>query len=676
MAGLWAQEEGVPEFKLWSSNGHGDPYELRNCTRNSILGRDCIAKYELEEDEDDDLQGLVSSILDEGDDNESGFYKVGNTPNVNGIWSPKSLRDDDFQYSQSEETLPNFVRSSFIQSQVESNNESLFQRFSGIPANPYWPICVPNGDADDLNRHPKRSPPGLPIPQRGKQFPPQTRPSKYDVSSNMHLAYNCPVNDLPQINGVAQLQNKMSRPKRDLNESAMSAKRIGKNAQEHMNQLVSGLQSVLADESDQGRYGCFPSMEGKTEYPEDSILEHWKFPSQAMPMFREKQLEGEIWGQNVTPVSKHNNLQEIFMMVNENAEYCPQKSFSGTLNPPKQYQYFIERNQYLNPLSDYKIQSQMQKETKMRDNLREWPQTTARVAETKLRPHIDQLGSIERFQGDNIMDNWFIPPAYLDSYPRRFTQLPVKSQKDTNLLGKGPPVFTPIAWMNVNGGATPLYSHLKGSETPSGGGCCTDGDSAPATSLDENLEGFVTQFSFYLEECSEQLEYLEGERKKIGVLLAVSYPCEWTPPPTFSVGLPTKPARVDCLIVNQRKEQANVEWLLHKMERVCKVPLHTNVRLALNSHHLALSCVQVRRREELANSSKHQWRGAPLREDRDYFLSVMALKDLTMTTKKLRTGIWCALQTTLPIPIRRPEDLPDASREEIHTESSPDPFTL
>lgn len=36
-------------------------------------------------------------------------------------------------------------------------------------------------------------------------------------------------------------------------------------------------------------------------------------------------------------------------------------------------------------------------------------------------------------------------------------------------------------------------------------------------------------------------------------------------------------------------------------------------------------------------------------------LMVMALQDLAATTRRLRTALWCALQMTLPRPIRTPE---------------------
>ncbi|XP_061604698.1 uncharacterized protein moto [Phyllopteryx taeniolatus] len=707
--GFHPQEKGVAEFKLWSPNGHSDPYELRNCALNSVKSRKNTVKNEIEEEVD--LQFLVSNILDEGNDTQSGFYNWRNPPLVNSLWCSKTLREDFLQYSQAEDTLPNCVPSeAFIESEVESINEQFLKKLTGISDNPHWHIGVPNGDSDSFDSHYKILPPGLPIPKMASHFPPQTPQRKYDLSADSHPANH----DFPQISDIFQLQNKMSRPLFDIYGSRMSANPIGNNEQdmpEHMNQLVSGLQSLLSDEFDQGCYGCFPNMEGKTEYPEDSILEHWKFPSQAMPMLCEKQLEREFWGQNVKPAFKQNGFQEILGLENENAQYFPKiKPVSASLSLPNQYKKSINRNQYSNPgfkQRQSKMKPQRQKEKKMMSGcIEERPKTTARVAEMHRRAQVDHLGGTQRFNGENIMGNMqpFIPPAHLDTNPRSFTQLPVKPQKDTTPYGSGPAGMTPAGAVAGNG-ATALYSHLKGSEARNGGATCKDRDSALAASLETNPRGLMIQFYLHLDECSEQLSCLQGERKQIELILAKSFPGEWTPPAKYPPGLPLNPARINRLIVNQRQEQANVEWILYKMECECNVPLHANVRLVLNSHHQALSCVQARRGEELANASEQQGHGTPLSVDKDFTLLVIALKDLAVTTRKLRAGLWCALQMTVPTPTRRaedcpgtnrelcaalwhslsmtvptpvsgPEDHPDADREEIHTHSCPYTFTL
>ncbi|XP_019722093.1 uncharacterized protein moto [Hippocampus comes] len=673
-SGFSPQEEGVAEFKLWSPTAHSNPYELTNCALNSIKSRKTTEKHEIEEEVD--LQCLVSSILDEGDEIQSGFYNRGNPSPANGLWSPKTLKEDFLQYPgvEANDKLP-YSRPSdaFIRSQMVSRNERFLQKLSGISAHPHWPSSVRNGDRDSYGSHPNGLPPVLPIPKTANHLPPQTLESNHEPSADLYAANHRSFNNFPQISDAFQFQNKMSKPLCDHYESATSAKPIHDNQQdmpEHMNQLVSGLHSLLADESNQGRYGCFPNIERETEYPEDSILEQRKFPSQSMPMLREKQLEGEFWGRDIKPAFKRKDVQEPSWLGNGIAEYSPQlKPVSLSLNPPNQCPNIINRNQYSNLRSkqgQYKMKSLMQKETKMSGFFEERPQTVARVAETHGRPHVDHLGGMERFNGENIMGKNarpYRPPAHVDSGPTRFTQLPLKSQKDTTPHGSGPGM-TPAAGTTGNSAAA-LYSQLKGAETHNGGSTCKYGDSPLAALLQKNPEGVIIQFYLHLDECSEQLGYLEGERKKVEVILAKTFPGEWTPlsPLTHPPGLALHPTRIDSLIFNQRREQANVNWVLYNMEYLCNVPLHDTIHMALNNHHQALSCVQARCGKKLANTSKRQWLGPPLTEDYDRVLLVIALKELAVTTRKLRTSLWCALQMSVPTPVKRPEEGPDANRE-------------
>ncbi|XP_051904373.1 uncharacterized protein moto [Hippocampus zosterae] len=673
-SGFSPQEEGVAEFKLGSPTAHSDPYELMNCALNNIKSRKTTEKHEIEEEID--LQRLVSSILDGGDEIQSGFYNSGNPSPANGLWSPKTLREDFLQYPgvEADDKLP-YSHSSdvFIRSQVVSRNEQFLQKLSGISAHPHWPSSVHNGDRDNYSSYTNGLPPVLPIPKTVNHIPPQTLESNHEPSADLYPSNDWPFNfnNFPQISDAFQLQNKMNRPSRNHYKSAMSAKPIHDNQQdmpEHMNQLVSGLHSFLADESNQGRYGCFPNIERETEYPEDSILEQRKFPSQSMPILREKQLEGEFWGRDIKSAFKRKDVQEPSWLGNEIAEYSPQlKPVSRSLNPPNHN--IINGNQYSNLHSkqgQYKMKSLMQKETKMSGFFEERPQTIARVAETHRRPHVVHRGGMERFNGENIMGKnaqLYRPLAHVDSSPTRFTQLPLKSQKDTTPHGRGPGMI-PAAGTTVNSPAA-LYSRLKGAEAHNGESTCKDGNSPLAALLQKNAEGLIIQFYLHLDECSDQLGYLEGERKTVEVILAKTFPGKWTPlsPLTHPPGLALNPNRLDSLILNQKREQANVNWLLYNMEYLSNVPLHDAIHMALNNHQQALSCVQARCGKKLANVSERQWLEPPLTEDQDRVLSVIALKELAVTTKKLRTSLWCALQMSMPTPVKRPEEDPNANRE-------------
>ncbi|KAM9784869.1 uncharacterized protein moto isoform 2-T3 [Syngnathus typhle] len=624
--GFSPQEEEVAEFKLWSPSGHSDTNELSNCAWLSNWSRNDTEKNEIDEVA---LQCLVANILDEGDNIQSECNNSRKPSNANGLGSPETWREDFLQYCQPADTLPNYVPSElFIESQSVSKNEMFLQNLSGISANPDWFGHV-NGDGESYDRHPIKSPPIFPISKTPSDFLPLTLESNYDLSSDYHPANHQLVNDFPQIGDDLPLQCKRSGLFFDHYESTTRAEPVCDNERyvpEHMNQLVSGLRVLMADEFNSGR--CFPNLEQNTDYPEDSIFAQWKFPSQAMPMSQEKQPEGEFWGQNVKTEFKGPGFHEMSGSANANCFHSP------SFNPPNQCQNIQRRNQCSNPRSkqtQHKMKSR--KEKKPLGCFEESPQS----ASIHHRPHVDHLRGTGRFNGET--------PAHVNSNLGRFTRLSVKSEKDTTPHKSASTDMTTVS--------EAFLGHLKDAELHNGG---KDKDTAV---LQKNPEGLVIQFYLHLDECSEQLGYLEAERKEIEVILAKKFPVEWTPllspPPTYPPGLPLNFSRLDSLIVKQKKELTSVEWLLYKMEATCNTPLHASIHSALSNHRQALSEVQARRGEELANVSKRQ----RLEDNVDV---IIALKALVVTTRKLRSVLWCAFQMTAPPPTRREEDHANANR--------------
>lgn len=130
------------------------------------------------------------------------------------------------------------------------------------------------------------------------------------------------------------------------------------------------------------------------------------------------------------------------------------------------------------------------------------------------------------------------------------------------------------------------------------------------------------------------------------------------------------------------------------MESLSSIPLDTNIHMALNRHHIAISHVQAKRKDELASMSKPQQQRAHGTDDIGSevytvntveelclttfsfcfpatLMLLIAIKELAGTTRRLRTALWCALNMTVPKPVKKEEQV---DRKEEQRDSSPSPF--
>ncbi|XP_041823049.1 uncharacterized protein moto [Melanotaenia boesemani] len=681
----------------WSHNTQDKPYEAfgynqaSNKSRKPTDNADC--------DGEADLQGLVSNILDETESWDS--YCSESLPTDNPIWSPKILREELLQYFHSEakmlhnssfpsNDLFHEIFSKAQEQSVDKEVDELNQQSSGL-ATKRWPFSYPNGDSHSFRSH--KLPPGLPVPNTVK-----TDSCQIQQSRNVTMpAYNDKGTDQPMNNFLGL--GDIFRPQNEINGSCLDAFYDNGNTQsgahpicneqyvpEYMNQLVNSFQSFMANEHDN------PYKHTVGMRKEDVMAEQWKTSSNAMSsqstptMQIPKQLFGDFKaGQKGRMKKQTFNLDAL--QDPHHTEYLQQtKPFSAPLNLPNQYQNKMMMNREnmsvsMNQYSKHhmqqeqlqrKIKPHMQKEKKVMHMSGIFGERFPRMQQTKTcmtdrdrhpfsqTPYMSFQGRAQsqRFDGERNMvtvGNRQLLTSFM--YPvndlQRHSNFPINStfgSRSSLSCGNGVADMGGVVSAHE---AAALNSYSRDMWTQRRESTFPGMVSAVPPSLMMSQGTPVIQLPLYLDECYEQWKCLEKERKRTEIILTKTFPGKRTSSVTNTnlPKTPPNPTRVDHLIAKHMREQAKVAGMLERMESLCGIPLHINIQTALKSHHMAI-CIMQARCQESANTTKLQQQGFHFTEGKDTFLMVMALKDLTATTRRLCSALGCALQMTLPKPTK------------------------
>jgi hypothetical protein len=168
--------------------------------------------------------------------------------------------------------------------------------------------------------------------------------------------------------------------------------------------------------------------------------------------------------------------------------------------------------------------------------------------------------------------------------------------------------------------------------------------------------GLANELHVCLEECSHQLNCLETERKRIEIEISQlnsrlnDYKEKNELNSLKNVSIPrlaNNPSRVDRLIVEAFREVARIADLIIRIDLSATI-FFSSIELCLNKWVESIRFVQLKRSEEIVNVSMNRRRFHNQtdlnRNDKDVLSLIVAINDLSLSTARVRTTLWCCLQ--------------------------------
>ncbi|XP_034567075.1 uncharacterized protein moto [Notolabrus celidotus] len=710
-----------------------DPFGLITSAQSNIKSRKPTDNTDC--DGETGLRRLVSNILDDADSQDS-YFSDRSRPCI-PLWPALTEELPEYSQlemktQQNHIFPPNYAfPEAFSKTRGQSVNkdvEEFFQQANGNTTNQQWLFNLPNGDRDSYtqNTH-QKMPSGR--PNSISAYLSQKQQGKSDYTLPYKDGRNGqPMNHFPDLSDVLRSDSEMRslcfNPSYEDHFSQSSAKPISNEqcTSQEVNQLVNSLQSFMAGENDSLCQVDFPSMHRQSVamHYDETMAEQCKIIASAMSSQRGRKFGAELMEQNGgenNQIVNYHAFQDQPGFSPQNANYFEQpKPIFASLNGSNQYQSKVTMHRKNAPIPSMnmdqfskqhiqqaKVQSKIRppmQEEKRRMLLSGFP---GEGVQARPLTDTDMPGGDEKW---GLLQNMYFDPIENMQLKRIEEENTIRAANAQQLLPCVCPVndsgrisSVTMNHSNLSSRATLPYGrtapgmdigdvmsanesaalnfYVRGMRTHRVDGTYHGNASAMTTSVVMNRGGGpVLQLNVYLEECYEQWSCLEMEREKTQAVLSLTFPGKKSAPVnnTNMPRTPPNPTRVDHLIFKNQREQARVAGLLDRMVRLCNIPLHANIHSALTRHNTAICITQARRKEEIANLPKHQCQRAHFTEDRDTLLMAIALKDLAVTTRKLRNALWCAHQMILPKPVRVQEQ--HAVREASHTRGSPSPFEV
>ncbi|MEQ2184739.1 hypothetical protein GOODEAATRI_011223 [Goodea atripinnis] len=583
-----------------------------------------------------------------------------------------SLTNSLFQTCQRQPEPKTFNNPSFIsnhrphetfskaQQSVDKEINELSQLSSGLSGNQQRSFYLPNGGSYSIR--PQKLPPGLPL---SNNVPADL--SQMQQYNHIGMPpYNSRGNDMPLKN--FPVLSDIFRPQNDANDSCLddlcedhyNQKSVNLFFNERcvpadMNQLVSSFRSFMPPDHDSSCCRDFPSI----HKPVMDMLREEELAQQVRKIYdpavstqnfpatqTQKQLFGHLElmqngriGEVRKQKFKLDDFQDPSEFNSESMEYFQKpKAFSAHLSIPNQHHNQImhreshhpSMNQYSKQYtrqSQKKIKPQMEKENKkmqvpgFTEEVFTRRQTNTDMVEGDIQhfsqhPYFDFQGNMQahRRDGENIMISagnvqQFTPFPHFQNDLRRYFNMAVNSNLSSRSI---------------------LPCENRGYHMDMGGIVSTNDAAAFNSFISDvkNHRGESTYHGMASAVTSSLMMNQGGPAFQLHFYLDECYE-QWK---------------------SLEMERQKVTSLFDRMEYLCGVPLHSNIHAALKMHHMAVCITQTRY----------------------HLLMVMALKDLTATTKRLRTALWCALQTTMPKPVKIQDH--DAYEEAACAERCSSPF--